>query len=230
VVLSNAILLILADRFQNRGTRWLSWKWLVIGGLGVLLATFLVYRTLGAVDDFLTSLQLLAERVVVIPVLTAYNHMYVFPDLSPHTYYQGSTLQNLLLAGGQTSITGSVPAYYIASQILVGYAFNMNTGFVGEGWAAMGYVGVAQTATVVFGLFLVWDRLLLKRSRREVSIILAAFFLGRFDNIQNIGLIGMLVQGGLVAAPLFALLLMRQEASVEAPVASRSPAVHQGKV
>lgn len=230
VVLSNAVLLILTDRSQKQGARWLSWRWLFIGGAGMLLAAFLMYRVLGAADDLATSVQLLGERFLVIPALTAYNHMYIFPDYSPHTLYQGSTLQNLLLAGGQTSITGSMSAFYVVSEILTGRAYNMNTGPIGEGWAAMGYVGVVQQTIIILGLFLLWDRWLLSHQRQGALIILAAFFLGRFDNIQNIGLMGMLVQGGLVAAPVFVLLLMARDVSAVAPITSRSPAVHRGQV
>jgi hypothetical protein len=100
-----------------------------------------------------------------------------------------------------------MPAFYIASEILTGAGFNMNTGFIGSGWAEMGYLGGVECALLFFGVFAFWDVMFIKSKSYGPLAILSVYFIGRGDIILNEDLFGMLISGGAVCAPLFIMLL-----------------------
>lgn len=207
LVLANLLGILLNLQFLNRRPPILR------GILASLIAIFVIdaiYRLLGASDDFLFSLNLIYERLAIIPFSTAYNHYVVFPDMHPHTFYNGSRTLNLLLAAGHPTAGGYLPYYRIASSILYGLPYNMNTGLIGAGWAEQGYLGVLEETGIVFGVLFVWDQVLFNRRSHMLFVVLLPYFLGKIWNIQNSAMLLMLTAGGLILAPLLCLLLFKE--------------------
>jgi hypothetical protein len=171
-----------------------------------------VYVVLGASSSLSESFLLLCDRIWGIPMYTTYYHFYIFPDFSEHTRYSMSTTMNLLLGGGKRVDTGGLLPYEVASSIIVGTAFDMNSGFLGSCWAELGYVGVMEGALIIFGVCFLWDVYFLRHRGVSARALLCAFFVGYSFNIVNISLLAMLLPGGLILAPIYTLFLFRSAA------------------
>jgi hypothetical protein len=224
--IANVVVFVFSQNWRSGRRRQLL-VGLTVGGAGVLALTDYVYKLLGASGDTSASLQLFFERLVVVPMATLYNHFVVFPDLFPYLYYAGSRTLNFFLGAGQSAPGGGAAAERIASSVLFGFDYNMNTGIVGNGWAQWGYIGVAQGVVIVFGILLFWD-ILFVRSGIGARIPLAAliaFFAGNISDIFNVGM-GNLLTSGLVFGPIFYVMLFQSELAA-AQAAMRSVARRQ---
>ena len=208
-------------------------RYKIWAGLSILFFLFfvnLIYQVLGASENFSTSILLLFERFVAIPINTTWNHFVVFPDLHPHTYYSSSRTLNLFLGFGLVGHQELLP-YQIVAYILTGIVFNMNTGFLGSSWAEMGYVGVLQAAVIIWGIFFLWDSYLIRRQNVIAMPALIGLFLGKIWNINNNDLIFMLIPGGLLFAPVLYILLFKTKskkiATIDASVSLETTKIRQ---
>lgn len=183
--------------------------------ISVVLIVFLVNALLGllgATEDLFSTVAAISDRFVVNPMITTYAHYLVFPDLHSHTYWASSRTFNFFLAGGFHPVSDTqLLSFQIASAILTGTAFNMNTGVIGSGWADLGYLGVVQSVSLTLLPFLLWDLYFAGRVDRIYLVPLVAYFLGRIYNILNLGMGFMLIGGGAILAPIFYLALLHFE-------------------
>jgi len=211
MVASNAIVLVLSLRLKNKRLPILQ---SAIGIISVLLLVRFVYQVLGATESFNEAIRLIIERYIAIPMVTTYRHFVVFPDIFTFLYWSNSRTLNLFLGFGQFTSTGEASSYQIASSILMGHAFNMNTGFLGAGWAEFGYLGIAQSALLIFGSLLCWDIYFCKSRVKIPMPALLAFFLGKIWNIHNGDMMFMLLPGGIILGPAVYSLLFSKERRV----------------
>jgi hypothetical protein len=172
-----------------------------------LFVVGVLYQITVGLQSPVDFLELLVERVVVVPMADTYKHYWVFPDLHPHLNFSGSKILNLFLTGGRAMPAGREAAYKIASFYTTGVAFNMNTGFLGDCWAQFGYIGVVEGALLIFGVFLFWDIYFLRRGFRIPVVALVAFFLSKPADMLEGGLLYMLIGHGSILAPICYLLL-----------------------
>lgn len=179
----------------------------VVGGVLLIVFINFMLQTLGASKDLGTSLYLIYQRIFEVPVVTAYAHFQVFPDMHPNTHFSASRTMNLVLGFGDFVNTGGMAPWEIAAYYSTGLVFNMNTGFMGACWAEMGYIGVIEGAVIIFGLSLFWDLVLIQGKWKGAHYLLAAYFLGRFMNIHNNELMYILLSGGLILAPIVCLVM-----------------------
>jgi hypothetical protein len=185
----------------------------IFGVASILICIYAMYLVTSIAygsNDVYDVMNVVADRFISIPMSTAYNHFYVFPDVSRHTYYSNSRSLNIILGGGYFVNTGGLQTFEIASYYLFGLVFNMNTGFVAAGWAELGYIGVFQVSVIIFGILLFWDVYLLHTARYVSIDALLVFFIGRLWQINNGDMMFLLIPGGFIFAPLIYLFLCQR--------------------
>lgn len=215
-VMSNFLLLIFS--LQNKHINRVYWVIIGMAGTAVCVyAMYLVTSIAYGSNDISDVLGTILDRFVIVPMATAYNHFYIFPDVGQHTYYSNSRSLNIILGGGNYVNTGGLQTFEIASYHLFGIAFNMNTGFVAAGWAELGYIGVIQVSVIVFGLLSFWDIQFYRMNRHIAIDVLLIFFIGRLWQINNGDMMFLLIPGGFVFAPLIYLFLTRRTVRLSAP-------------
>ena len=173
--------------------------------LFILAFIYLVYTLLGFEDGIFFEL---AGRVIVEPIVTAYAHFVVFPDMHPHTFFGNSLLFNPLTFFQKPLYLSELKLpYQITSLYATGSAFNMNTSILGDGWANYGYLGIIYSAFIMFGIFFFWDFFLEKKYPNLPKIPLLSYYIGNSIFIINTGAQTVLLAYGMAFIPAIYLML-----------------------
>jgi hypothetical protein len=146
-------------------------------------------------------------RVFIVPTYTTAGHLATFPAIFPFHAWSGSRTLHFFLAPGTEKRTLDEAPYQEVSRFLYGAPSNMDAGFIGDGWAQLGYVGVAESAAIIFGILLLFDIWALRRRRELPTVPLVAFLVGQTANIFEVGLMSALLAGGVLAGPILYLLI-----------------------
>ncbi len=134
------------------------------------------------------------QRLIDVPIYTSYAHYYVFPESHGYLHYGGSRTMNWLFGFGldakflvyQYSAAKIVAFYYFGS------IFNANAAIVADGYANNGYLGVAQSTLISFGLFFLIDYLISKRKNYIGFIPITAFTIANIALMPNSGMVPIL--------------------------------------
>ncbi|MDQ8209158.1 hypothetical protein QEH52_16650 [Coraliomargarita sp. SDUM461003] len=183
----------------------------IFGGGVVLIVIYMIYSLLGFEGSILHGLH---DRILVSPAFTSYGFYWTFPDHHGFLRYGGSRTFNLIFGFGQDrellTYLGTAPL--IVSQFFYGATefFNFNTGILGEGYAQNGYWGVAQAAFVLFGVFLWWDYIFLKRSPWRAYAPVLIFCFSQFMVILNSGMLSIFSTGFLLIPMMYCMMFWRQ--------------------
>jgi hypothetical protein len=184
---------------------------IAFGGGVVLMAIYMIYSLLGFEGSILHGLH---DRILISPAFTSYGFYWTFPDHHGFLHYGGSRTFNLIFGLGQErellTYLGTAPL--IVSQYFYGATtfFNFNTGILGEGYAQNGYWGVAQSGFVLFGVFMLWDYVFLKRSCWRAYAPALIFCFSQFMVILNSGMLSIFSTGFLLVPMMYCMMYWRQ--------------------
>jgi len=147
--------------------------------------------------DLAAALQLVIERVFLVPQAVLNAYLYVYPGVLDFSNGLGIGLVARLLGGDYVNPQDLVGA------ILIGRG-GFNCYWACELWANFGYPGVAL-GSVLAGIAIVsLDWWCLRRGPRTVlSLALYSFMIVSVIRVGSVSLFTMLLSGGLVVAPLF---------------------------
>lgn len=183
----------------------------VFGGGLTLLVVYMIYSLLGFEGSILHGLH---DRILISPAFTSYGFYWTFPEQHGHLHYGGSRTFNLVFGFGQDrellTYLGTAPL--IVSQFYYGSTtfFNFNTGILGEGFAQNGYWGVAQSCLILFGVFLFWDYVFLKRAPWRAYVPILAYCFSQFMIVLNSGMLSIFSTGFLLVPMLYCMMFRKR--------------------
>jgi hypothetical protein len=184
---------------------------IVFGGGVVLMLVYMIYSVLGFEGSILHGLH---DRILISPAFTSYGFYWTFPEHHGFLRYGGSRTFNLIFGLGQErellSYLGTAPL--IVSHYFYGATefFNFNTGILGEGYAQNGYWGVAQSGFVLFGVFMFWDYVFLKRSSWRAYAPALVFCYSQFMVVLNSGMLSIFSTGFLLVPMMYCMMFRRR--------------------
>jgi hypothetical protein len=177
---------------------------IVLAALVTVFVLITLYHLTQGIDDIGELVSVFLGRIFLTPMRTTLAHFVVFPDQHDFMYWSGSRMMHTLLAPLSPMNREDLQTYQIASYYSMGSIYNMNTGFVGDGWAQFGYTGVAQSALVIFGVFLAADLYFLVRRKGAIpTAALVAFMIGSVGSVMGGAVLPALIGGGVLIGPLF---------------------------
>ncbi|MGA2656313.1 MAG: hypothetical protein ABSH34_02230 [Verrucomicrobiota bacterium] len=226
IVLSQLVLWVILRTSEGRVSAGTVFKSAVMGVMlvSVLMVLYSATHGTGSLDELWSELE---ERSVKIPTDSTLAHFYAVPDVIPFQNWSGSRTMHALLAPWTEKYTSDLSTCQMVSGVVTGHAYNMNCGLVGDGWAQLGFLGVAQGATIIFGL-MTWIDLREKRyGRGGWRIPLLAFMIGAAPNIYSGELMVALLGSGALSGPIIYRLLFTKLHVADAQ-AAKGPAQEAG--
>jgi len=204
-VIAHAIILISTRRSPRGTTRWMVG---MVAPVAIVLGSLLlVYRAVGFNEGIAAQV---FSRFFLEPIWLSYYYFDVFPASHSFTYFGNSHILNLVLAGGlkPNYVTGYIDVARIVAVMASGSAYNANNNILGSGWANFGFVGVAESAIVIFGVCFFWDRVLVRRQSPSRFVPLLAFVISKsLTDMTNSDFVTTLLSTGLIHAPVWFLIL-----------------------
>jgi hypothetical protein len=202
---------------RHRGMRRGRLVLLVIVAFVLLLIVLqFVYGVTHGSEGIAAVLGEVFERVFYGPIDTTFAHFVIFPDAHPFLNWSGSTTLHYLLAPWTDRVSTPLSAYELTAWYVTGTAFNMDTGFVGDGWAQLGFLGILQGALIIFGMYLFWDLHFLRAKQFIPLYALIAYFIGNSSVLLETSLMSELLFGGAILAPIFYLALFNKKLQLRA--------------
>ncbi|TAI66396.1 hypothetical protein [Bradyrhizobium sp. Leo170] len=185
--------------FTNR----ISWRATVAGALVVSLLIYTATRLIVILPEGASFIETVYSRVFEMENETLVENFAVFPAL--HPFMWGANIRPIAILTG-------VP--YVPSYGLVGYIWHNThvitspTLFIADAWTDFSYVGVFVYSIIAGAICRGIDLTFLARGKSVVAIaVLSATFLGLFTLLTT-ALNTALFSGGLLLAPILAVILM----------------------
>jgi hypothetical protein len=209
LVLANAIVLVSVAKQRRRasGRKQLSYRPILVAViLGVLFA---VYFGTGEKRNFIVAG---LDRAFVVPAGSTYAVHRAFPERHPFLYFDGSRTLHFFLGLGRNADYSSdyKTVALVASDLMAGIPYSLNTSILGDGWGNFGYLGIEECALILFGVYFLWDRHFARRQQGLPLAPLLAYFVASFATIVNGDLMYILTKQSIIATPMVFIFLARR--------------------